>query len=50
MPEAVAAREVSGLGGVRCLVRRDLMPTGWDLEKPTVEDVILFLVKGAKEQ
>ena len=50
MPEAVAAREVSGLGGVRCLVRRDLMPAGWDLEKPTVEDVILFLVKGAKEQ
>ena len=39
-----------GMGGVRCLVRRDLMPTGWDLEKPTVEDVILFLVKGAKEQ
>lgn len=50
MPEAVAAREAGGLGGVRCLVRRELMPAGWDVEKPTVEDVILFLVKGAKEQ
>ena len=47
---AVAAREPNGYGGVRCLVRRALMPAGWDLEKPTVEDVVLFLVKGAKEQ
>ena len=47
---AVAAREPNGYGGVRCLVRRSLMPAGWDLEKPTVEDVVLFLVKGAKEQ
>ena len=47
---AVAAREPNGYGGVRCLVRRELMPAGWDLEKPTVEDVVLFLVKGAKEQ
>ena len=24
-------------------------PTGFQLERPTVEDIILFLVKGAKE-
>ena len=48
--EAVAGREESGYGGVRCLVRRSLMPQGWELEKPTVEDIILFLVKGANAQ
>ena len=49
-PEAVVARESNGYGGVRCLVRRDLAPAGFQLERPTVEDIILFLVKGAKEQ
>lgn len=49
MPEAVAAREANGYGGVRALVRRDLAPSGFHLERPTVEDIILFLVKGAKE-
>lgn len=48
MPEAVVAREPNGYGGVRALVRRDLAPSGFQLERPTVEDVILFLVKGAK--
>lgn len=48
MPEAVVAREASGYGGVRALVRRDLAPSGFQLERPTVEDIILFLVKGAK--
>lgn len=48
-PEAVVAKEPNGYGGVRCLVRRDLAPTGFQLERPTVEDIILFLVKGAKE-
>ena len=47
-PEAVVGREASGFGGVRALVRRDRVPSGFVLEKPTVEDVILFLVKGAK--
>ena len=47
---AVVARESSGFGGVRCLVKRDLVPAGWELERPTVEDVVLFLVKGAKKQ
>ena len=37
-------------GGVRCLVKRALVPAGWALERPTVEDIVLFLVKGAKEQ
>ena len=42
--------EDSGFGGVRCLVKRALVPAGWALERPTVEDIVLFLVKGAKEQ
>ena len=48
-PEAVVAREPNGYGGVRALVRRDLAPTGFTLEKPTVEDIILFLIKGEKQ-
>ena len=50
-PEAVAGREDRQYGGVRALVRRDLVPDALlpDLERPTVEDVILFTVKGAKE-
>ena len=47
-PEAIVAREESRYGGVRALVKRDLAPTGFRMEKPTVEDVVLFLVKGAK--
>lgn len=45
LPEAVAGREAGGMGGVRCLVRRDLVPATLELERPTVEDIILFLVK-----
>ena len=45
---AVIGRESSGLGGVRMLVRRSMVPAGVTLEKPTVEDIILFTVKGAK--
>ena len=47
-PEAIVAREESRYGGVRALVKRDLAPAGFRMEKPTVEDVVLFLVKGAK--
>ena len=47
---AVVAREDSSFGGVRCLVKRGLVPESWALERPTVEDIVLFLVKGAKEQ
>ena len=45
---AVIGREDCGLGGVRMLVKRNLVPAAIPLEKPTVEDVILFTVKGAK--
>ena len=50
MPEAIVAREETRYGGVRALVRRDLAPAGFRMEKPTVEDVVLFLVKGAKNR
>ncbi len=36
---AVVARENSSFGGVRCLVKRALVPAGWALERPTVEDI-----------
>ena len=45
LPEAVLSRQDSGYGGARCLVRRDLIPAGFQPEKPSVEDVILALVK-----
>ena len=50
MPEAVVAREEPRYGGVRALVKRDLAPAGFRMEKPSVEDIILFLVKGAKNR
>ena len=50
MPEAIVAREETRYGGVRALVRRDLAPAGFRMEKPSVEDIILFLVKGAKNR
>ena len=49
MPEAVVVREATPYGGVRALVRRDLAPVGFQLEKPTIEDIILALVKGEKQ-
>ena len=49
-PEAIVAREENRYGGVRALVRRDLAPAGFQLEKPSVEDIVLFLVKGAKRR
>ena len=48
LPEAVVYRESNGLGGVHAMVRRDLVPDTLALEKATVEDIILNLVKGAK--
>ena len=48
LPEAIVAREPNGYGGVRALIRRDLASAGFQLEKPSVEDIVLFLVKGAK--
>ncbi|WP_298033397.1 ABC transporter ATP-binding protein [uncultured Dysosmobacter sp.] len=49
LPEAVVSREENGYGGVRALIRRDLAPAGFQLDRPTIEDIILFTVKGAKE-
>ena len=43
---AVAGVQTSHYGGVRALVERKRVPAGLPLEKPTMEDVILFLVKG----
>ena len=48
--EAIVAREENRYGGVRALVKRDLAPAGFQLEKPSVEDIVLFLVKGAKRR
>ena len=48
LPEAIVAREENRYGGVRALVKRELAPAGFHLEKPTVEDIVLFLAKGAK--
>ena len=48
-PEAVAGRENGPYGAVKCLVKRDGVPATLTLERPTVEDVILFMVKGAKD-
>ena len=41
----VSALDPASVESVRALV-----PAGWALERPTVEDIVLFLVKGAKEQ
>ncbi len=49
-PEAIVAREETRYGGVRALIKRDLAPAGFQLEKPSVEDIVLFLVKGAKNR
>lgn len=48
LPEAIVHREGNGLGGVRAMVRRSQVPATLTLEKPTMEDIILNLVKGAK--
>jgi len=49
IPEATASTETTPYGGVRALVRRELAPVGFQLEKPTIEDIILALVKGEKQ-
>ncbi len=48
--EAVLGREEAhGYGGVRALVRREEVPAGLELERASVEDIILFMVKGARK-
>ena len=46
--DAILDRESSGYGGVRAIVRRDAVPACLPLEKATVEDIILAMVR--KEQ
>lgn len=46
---AVVGREDSPYG-VRALLRRDLVPEGLELEKPSLEDIILLQVKGEKRK
>lgn len=50
LPEAVLGREASAFGGVRALVRRALVPQTLELARPTVEDVILFTVRGGAKR
>ena len=47
--EAVVGRENSGYG-VRALVQRDKVPASLELERASIEDIILFTVKGANEK
>ena len=48
-PQAVIGKEASAYGAVKCLVKRSGVPASLTLERPTVEDIILFMVKGAKD-
>ena len=48
LPEAIVGRESNGYGGVRALVKRNLVPPTLELERPTVEHIILFMVKGVR--
>lgn len=48
-PQAVIGKEAGAYGAVKCLVKRSGVPASLTLERPTVEDIILFMVKGAKD-
>ena len=48
-PAAPNNNEPMRVSRVRALVRRELAPVGFQLEKPTIEDIILALVKGEKQ-
>ena len=50
LPEAVIGREARDYGGVRALVKRGMVPESMSLERPTVEEIILFIVKGEKKR
>ncbi|MCI8809476.1 MAG: ABC transporter ATP-binding protein [Oscillibacter sp.] len=47
--EAVVGCENSGYS-MRALVRRDEMPASLEVERASIEDIILFMVKGAKQK
>lgn len=46
---AVVSREHNSYGS-RCLVKRALLPQGTPVERASIEDIILFLVKGEQRQ
>ena len=48
--DAVVYSEANSLGGVRAMVRRDRLPGETELEKCTIEDVILNIVKGERRK
>ena len=50
LPEAVVGREARDYGGVRALVKRGMVPESMTLERPTIEEIILFIVKGEKKR
>lgn len=50
LPEAVVAYEENGYGSVRAVVRRERMPAGFQLERASIEDVILAMVKGEAQK
>lgn len=45
--EAICGRQSSDYG-VTCLVRRDMVSPAFDLQKATIEDIMLYQVKGEK--
>ncbi|MDO4477621.1 MAG: ABC transporter ATP-binding protein [Lachnospiraceae bacterium] len=45
MEGAIVHREGNGFGGVRALVKRDMVPEGFSLTHASIEDIILNLVK-----
>ena len=47
-PEAVVGLERSHYGGVRALLKRELVPARFPLERPNLEDIILFMIKDVK--
>lgn len=36
--------------GLDLLVKRDLMPAGINLEKPSIEDIMIYIIKGDKDE
>ena len=48
--DAVVGREASSFGGVRALVKRRQVHAALKLERASVEDIVLFLVKGEKNR
>lgn len=47
-PDAILGRRSAEFGDT-VLVKRDRVPTGFDLERPSIEDVMVYLIKGQKK-